>query len=567
VTFLQCTGPWLAALVLVCGLPLAPALAQQLPPQAATNFEQAIEHLRAQRYPAAEEFLKQLVQQFPDHPDIQEALAIVLVSQGKPESATPHFEKVVKLTPESSRAHQNLGANYLRVGRVKGAEVEFQQALKLQPDNPTVHYNLGSLYLSQHRFEEALPHLRQAYEQQPTITENRHKLALCHFFLRQHQETAQLLADLNSEPDPPAEFLILQGLNYKALGEEVAAQSAFDRALRALSPSLETYEMLAEMFFQLGLYAEAVPVFERAKEGNPDSYQMAYILAVAYQGAGQLETARATAQAALQEWPTADLHNLLGHLNEELKDYLEAVRHFQRAAELEPSEGNIFDLGYEFLAHWNWEAALSAFHYGLKLHPKSGRLWLGLGTAYFGQGDYDQAMRALLEAAEPDNMVAHHLLMDVYPVSQGYTDAVQQRVGQFYQRNPDDPWANYYYGVSLGRPSDKSPSEAELADATRLLRRAIALKPDLGEAHFQLGVLLSEQGHWEQAVSALEAATQLKPDDAVAHYRLALAYQRIGKVAEAKEMLVQYRELKAEQGSKLARRDAQSVKFIHDLKK
>jgi len=79
-------------------------------------------------------------------------------------------------------------------------------------------------------------------------------------------------------------------------------------------------------------------------------------------------------------------------------------------------------------------------------------------------------MQALLEAAaaEPDNMMAYHLLANVYPVSRGHTEAAQQRFRQFCQGNPDDPWANYYYGMSLGRPPDKSPSEADLAEATRL---------------------------------------------------------------------------------------------------
>jgi len=43
----------------------------------------AIEHLRAQHYKEAEPLLSQLVRQFPEHVDLQEALAIVLAAQGR----------------------------------------------------------------------------------------------------------------------------------------------------------------------------------------------------------------------------------------------------------------------------------------------------------------------------------------------------------------------------------------------------------------------------------------------------------------------------------------------------
>ena len=39
----------------------------------------------------------------------------------------------------------------------------------------------------------------------------------------------------------------------------------------------------------------------------------------------------------------ADLHHLLGDVDEKLGDSLEAVRHYQRAAELDPSEPHLFD--------------------------------------------------------------------------------------------------------------------------------------------------------------------------------------------------------------------------------
>ena len=61
----------------------------------------------------------------------------------------------------------------------------------------------------------------------------------------------------------------------------------------------------------------------------------------------------------------------------------------------------------------------------------------------------------------------------------------------------------------LGRP-----------DAVELLKRAVTLKPDLAEAHNDLGNVLGAQGKFVQAAACFEQAAVLKPDFADAHYNL-----------------------------------------------
>ena len=64
----------------------------------------------------------------------------------------------------------------------------------------------------------------------------------------------------------------------------------------------------------------------------------------------------------------ADLHHLLGDVDEKLGDSLEAVRHYQRAAELDPSEPHLLDWGAELLLHHAPAPAGEVFakgsHYG-----------------------------------------------------------------------------------------------------------------------------------------------------------------------------------------------------------
>jgi protein O-GlcNAc transferase len=91
--------------------------------------------------------------------------------------------------------------------------------------------------------------------------------------------------------------------------------------------------------------------------------------------------------------------------------------------------------------------------------------------------------------------------------------------------DPDHAGSFHRLGVvahQLGRP-----------DAVELLKRAITLKPDLAEAHNDLGNVLGVQGKFVQAAACFERAGLLKPDYADAHYNRGLALGNLGRFGEA----------------------------------
>jgi protein O-GlcNAc transferase len=63
--------------------------------------------------------------------------------------------------------------------------------------------------------------------------------------------------------------------------------------------------------------------------------------------------------------------------------------------------------------------------------------------------------------------------------------------------------------------------------------RALALMPDLAEAHNNLGIALVTQGKIDQAIAHYERALALKPDYAEAHNNLGLALVAQGKIDQA----------------------------------
>src|SRR5271155_3512664 len=101
----------------------------------------------------------------------------------------------------------------------------------------------------------------------------------------------------------------------------------------------------------------------------------------------------------------AGRHHLLADADEKRGDPLEAVREYQRATELNPTEPNLFDWGAELLVHRAVEPAIEVFTKGNRLFPRSVRMLAGLGASWYALGSYDQATQRLCEASDlnPDD--------------------------------------------------------------------------------------------------------------------------------------------------------------------
>jgi len=70
-------------------------------------------------------------------------------------------------------------------------------------------------------------------------------------------------------------------------------------------------------------------------------------------------------------------------------------------------------------------------------------------------------------------------------------------------------------------------------EARAAFQKAVELKPDYAEAHFQLGLIWDDDIPSQEELDALKKATDLKPDYIAASYELGFAYKSAGKSEEA----------------------------------
>jgi tetratricopeptide (TPR) repeat protein len=284
--------------------------------------------------------------------------------------------------------------------------------------------------------------------------------------------------------------------------------------------------------------------------------------------AADYEKERDQLMALLAHEDTAEFHHRLGDVQEKLGDSLDAVREYQRAAELDPTESNLFDWGSELLLHHAPEPASEVFTRGNRLFPRSARILIGLGAAWFARGSFDQAVQRICEASDlnPADAMPYLFLGKIQSAEASTSEQVIEKLHRFVTQDPQNPAANYYYAVGLWKQRKDPRDTARTAQIEALLKNAIRLDPKFAAAYLQLGVLHSERKDYTRAISDYQQAIHADPQLEEAHFRLAQAYRQVGDAAKAEAELQARNQIDKEMAKEAERERHEIRQFVYTLR-
>ncbi len=231
--------------------------------------------------------------------------------------------------------------------RLAEAATRLEALVQQLPESFDVHELLGMVYSSQRREQEANGHLQKAARLNPNSAAARTKLAT----------------------------------NLVKLHKLTPAELEFKEA-QALEPtSYDTNHNLGEFYIAAGKLPKGVPFLEKAYQIKPDAYDNGYDLALAYvETAGGNASAKRVVQNLLALRNTAELHNLLGEIEETSQNFVAAEHEYETAAHMDPSESDLFDWATELLLHRTLDPAVDVFQHATERYPESPRLefaWAG----------------------------------------------------------------------------------------------------------------------------------------------------------------------------------------------
>src|SRR5580704_2053513 len=302
----------------------------------------------------------------------------------------------------------------------------------------------------------------------------------------------------------------------------------------------------------------------RSAGGSSKRYQTA----LAYRDKGDFSAARQEVRKALAIADDAEGHRLLGELDERLNDPLEAVREYERAARMDPSEQNYFEWGTELLLHKAAEPAVEVFTRGSAVHPKSARMLTGLGAALYSSGSWEEAARRLCDASDlqPVDPAPYLFLGKIEMTSPTPLPCSEQKLAQFAEEQPGNALANYYYAISIWKREKGSENPARWKQAEALLEKAVTIDPRLDEAYLQLGVLHFAQGDFDEAIRGYQNAIEINPNLGEAHRQLGLAYQRTGERTKAQQEFQAYERAEKTEAADRERQRRELRQFLIILK-
>ena len=438
-----------------------------------------------------------------------------------------------KQNQDLDRRFQAAVASY-EAGRFTEAAVELEKLVLEVPESFEVHELLGLVYSAESQEAKAALHLEKAVRLKPNSAEARTNFAT----------------------------------NLARSGRLDLAETQFKKAIELQPKNYDANHDLGELYIQSGKVAAALPFLEQAQRANPAAYDNGYDLALSYLLTGRLKEARQLTQELLRQKETAELHNLLAKIEEKDGNFVAAAHQFELAAHADPSESNLFDWGSELLLHRTLDPAVEVFQHASERYPKSPRLIIGLGMSYYSRGNYDDAVKALLRGADldPSDPSCYLFLSKAFDSSPSQADEVIERFRRFTELQPKNGRAFYYYALSLWKGKREKDPTLDLTQIESLLKKSIALDPNLPESHLQLGNLYAEQNKFNEAIVEYLRARELGPDLSDVRYRLGQAYVRTNQRELAQKEFDVYQKLREQHLAELDKQRADIRQFVFSEK-
>ena len=172
-------------------------------------------------------------------------------------------------------------------------------------------------------------------------------------------------------------------------------------------------------------------------------------------------------------------------------------------------------LGYARLAREEFAWAGRSFRQALALDPRHADALVGMGEVLLRMGDHAQALACFKEvqAMGHDQDVDLMLTMGRALLREGLLASSKDVFSKAVSVRPDNGEAVAALAFALHRLGDE-------VEASRHLRRALRLDPDLHEARVYLGHLLFDRGDWEAALREFERVSPGDHWDSLAVWRV-----------------------------------------------
>jgi tetratricopeptide (TPR) repeat protein len=499
----------------------------------------------------------------PNNTNILFLMAQLSMKQSFFEDAIEVLNEGLKIDPHRADFYAALGESYFTTGKVDKALEEFKTLISLDP-SPRSYVFMGLCYRHLGQFDEAKRYLKQSLSKDPNNLQALFNLGFIGRKERDYLQAEQYLQrTVRLDKDYPEALFELGSLKMD--------QKKYDEAVPLFRHFVEVTENPTQGYYKLALSERSLHQIEASerdmnvfktlsKSPQPEPYPLQHFFdylerRTTLTSEQQNEADLRELQAEVQQHPDRprSLYLLakslleLGHSND-------AMQILQRLDAVS---------GGDFQTKLNTGVLLGRFHiYGdairyfaaaLKISPSSDDAKYNLAEAYFQTGNYDDALKSLLEVSPDGQKEGAYLglLGDVYARLDRYEDA-SKCLERAVAAVPDND--QYYLSLALVqlRAGDNE-------NADRVSRRGLARIPNSGLLYWTAGIVSVVRGHDRDAENLLKKASELSPSREALAATLGIFYYEEGRYSDARDVLKKCEEM-FPQGTL----DLQKVKAVLD---
>lgn len=197
-------------------------------------------------------------------------LANIFFQQEKLEEAAEIYETAVEKYPKFRRAYRNLGLIYVRLGQFDKAVPALTKVIELGGGDALAYGLLGYAYASADNSLSAESAYRQAVLMDPATMDWKMGLARSLFKQARYAEAAALCASLIENEPSRADLWLLQANAFIGLNQPLKAAENYELVDSLGASTVESLNMLGDIYVNEGLFEMAVGSYIRAMEKNPD---------------------------------------------------------------------------------------------------------------------------------------------------------------------------------------------------------------------------------------------------------------------------------------------------------
>lgn len=301
------------------------------------NFKQGEKALHKGMFDRAEKLFLAIIKIAPELMDARQALAFAYSEGKKYEKACEEFLQILKFYPNDIQTRLNLANSLNQQNLFSEAIVHYQAALKINPHLIDAFINCAFSYKMLNNFDAAIEYLQKALEIDKKNINTLQALGMTYLDLKDYEKALEYLKNATTlAPENPnitisyAVALEKSGLDFEASFQYLKASeldhgnpsiliayanhlllsNRYDEAIAILIQAKEVsdkkaliYDMLGEVYTNLGNAEEAIEQYDRALKIEPNRMSSLLGKASLFRELGQTQSATSTCDQIISLYP------------------------------------------------------------------------------------------------------------------------------------------------------------------------------------------------------------------------------------------------------------------------